>query len=118
MVFETGYREFVIQHPYMITVDGDAKYHISYFFVRPWWGNLDWGCTNKFVEEPNRFGRRCKRFGNRTDWVCGQNEICNQCGVLPFASMRTVNMICMGHYTELEISRGKALEPATTESTT
>ena len=115
MVFETGYREFVIQHPYMITVDGDAKYHISYFFVRPWWGNLDWGCTNKFVEEPKRFGGRCP---NRTNWVCGQNEICNQCGVLPFASMRTVNMICMGSFAEFEISNNKTLEPANTELTT
>ena len=90
MVFETGYREFSIQNPYMITVDGEAKTHISYFFVKPWWGNQFWGCENKRLHFPNRFGKYCPSS-------CNENEKCGHCKLLPFASPRPANVVCTGN---------------------
>ena len=87
MVFETGYREFAIQNPYMITVDGEAKMHISYFFVRPWWGNTEWGCKNKRLHFPNQFKMNCPES-------CVEGEDCKQCMLLPFASPRPANIVC------------------------
>ena len=90
MMLETGYREFHRQHPYMITVDGDAKYHISYFFVRPWWGNLEWGCNHKRILDPGDFDCRCPA-------TCKQAGKCNKCKLLPFASARPINIQCVGN---------------------
>ena len=87
MVFETGYREFAIQNPYMITVDGEAKTHISYFFIKPWWGNELWGCKNKRLHFPNRFARNCPE-------ICEEGEICGQCRKIPFTASRDPNIVC------------------------
>ena len=92
MMFETGYREFMLQNPYMITVDSDAKSHISFFFIRPWWGNQKWGCRNKRIQEVV-FERQCPEIEcqNAPD---GTNK-CKQCMMLPFASSVLANVLCV-----------------------
>ena len=91
MMFETGYREFMLQYPYMITVDSDAKSHISYFFVRPWWGNQKWGCRNKRFQEPKNFAKQCPEM----DCQNVPTNKCKQCMMLPFASPVPANIMCV-----------------------
>ena len=95
-MFETGYREFMLQNPYMITVDSDAKSHISYFFVRPWWGNQEWGCRNKRFQEPNMFAKQCPE--KECQDVPGGEKNCKQCMMLPFASPIQENILCVALY--------------------
>ena len=92
MMFETGYREFMLQNPYMITVDSDAKQHISYFFVRPWWGDLEWGCQNKRLQYPKTFAKQCPNIECQNDPNRGTK--CNQCIMLPFTSPAPSNILC------------------------
>ena len=96
MMFETGYREFMLQNPYMITVDSDAKSHISYFFVRPWWGNQNWGCRNKRLQYPTSFSKQCPEI--ECHKVEHGTTRCKQCMMLPFASPVPVNILCVNPY--------------------
>ena len=86
MVFETGYREFIFQTPYMITVNGDFYSHISYFFIRPWWGNADWQCETQCLLRREKWLKWCP---------CTTQETCGQCMLRPFAAARKHNLECV-----------------------